>query len=96
MPRSTESVAAGRVVTPADPAAHRAVAPRRVARILAALAGMEAATPPSHRAGAPKAGPDGVSQRALLAAQGLSLDPSGRIAHLAGQAVTLSPPLRHR
>ena len=84
--RIVASVPAGRVVTFADVGAHLDVAPRHVAYILAMLDPIEAATLPWHRAvtadgelGTPKAGPDGATQRALLAAEGAALDPQGRI-----------------
>nr|WP_232478965.1 MGMT family protein [Roseomonas rosulenta] len=84
--RIVASVPAGRVVTFADVGAHLDVAPRHVAYILATLDPVEAATLPWHRAvaadgtlGVPKSGPDGTTQRALLAAEGVAFDPAGRI-----------------
>ncbi|MBP0466243.1 MGMT family protein [Roseomonas sp. PWR1] len=84
--RIVAAVPEGRVVTFADIAAHLDVAPRHVAYILATLREIEAATLPWHRAvtaegtlGSPKSGPDGATQRALLAAEGAAFDPAGRI-----------------
>jgi methylated-DNA-protein-cysteine methyltransferase related protein len=84
--RIMATVPEGRVVTFADIGAHLDVAPRHVAYILATLTEIEAATLPWHRAvtaegtlGAPKSGPDGATQRALLAAEGAAFDPEGRI-----------------
>jgi methylated-DNA-protein-cysteine methyltransferase related protein len=84
--RIMSAVPEGRVVTFADIGAHLDVAPRHVAYILATLADIEAATVPWHRAvtaegalGTPKSGPDGATQRALLAEEGAAFDPEGRI-----------------
>lgn len=94
--RIVASVPSGRVVTFADVGAHVDVAPRHVAHILAVLDPIEAATLPSHRAvaadgrvGAPKPGPDGAPQRALLAAQGAAFDPDGRITDLAARGIAV-------
>jgi methylated-DNA-protein-cysteine methyltransferase-like protein len=112
------SVPPGRVVTFAEIGAHLDVAPRHVAYILAMLDPIEAATLPWHRAvaadgtlGVPKAGPDGATQRALLAAEGAAFDPAGRITDFVARCVPVAalphgvarqvrpadaPPARHR
>ncbi|WP_198376114.1 MGMT family protein [Neoroseomonas rubea] len=84
--RIVAAVPEGHVVTFADIGAHLDVAPRHVAYILATLTEIEAATLPWHRAvtadgtlGAAKSGPDGVTQHALLAAEGTAFDAEGRI-----------------
>ena len=80
--RIMEAVPPGAVVTFADLDAHLSVMPRHVAYILATLSDIEKATLPWHRAvaadgglGAPKRGPDGRDQAALLAAEGVT-DPA--------------------
>lgn len=92
--RIVATVPTGRVVTFADVGAHLDVAPRHVAYILATLADIEAATLPWHcavtaegRLGTPKAGPDGATQRALLAAEGAVFDPEGRITDFVARRV---------
>ena len=95
--RIVAAVPAGRMVTFADVGAHLDVAPRHVAYILVTLADIEAATLPWHRAvtaegtlGSPKSGPDGATQRALLAAEGAAFDPTGRITDLVARQVAVA------
>ncbi|MBB5690430.1 hypothetical protein GXW77_13345 [Roseomonas alkaliterrae] len=87
MPRIVARVPAGRVVSRADAGAHRDITPRHGAPVLAMLAPIVAATLPWHRAvaadgalGTPKAGPDDMVRRAVLAAEGAVSSPGGRIA----------------
>ncbi|MFN3449872.1 MAG: hypothetical protein ACK44F_14335 [Roseococcus sp.] len=68
VPRIVARVPPGRMVSRAHAGAHRDVAPRHVARILAMLEPIVAATLPMHRAvvgdgalGTPKAGPDDMA-----------------------------------
>ena len=95
--RIIAAVPAGRVVTFADVGAHLDVAPRHVAYILATLTDIEAATLPWHRTvtaegmlGTPKSGPDGATQRALLAAEGVAFDPAGRITDFVARQVDVA------
>jgi methylated-DNA-protein-cysteine methyltransferase-like protein len=95
--RILAGVPPGRVVTYADIGAHLDVAPRHVAYILAMLDEIEAATLPWHRAvaadgtlGVPKSGPDGATQRALLAAEGAAFDPEGRITDFVARCVAVA------
>lgn len=86
-----------RVVSFADIGAQLDVMPRHVAYILAQLSEIEKATLPWHRVvaadgrlGVPKAGADGTSQRALLAAEGAAFDHDGRITDFVARRIEVA------
>ncbi|MBK1658326.1 MGMT family protein [Paracraurococcus ruber] len=87
--RIMASVPAGQVVSFADIGTHLDVMPRHVAYILATLPDIEKATLPWWRAvaadgslGTPKRAPDGTTQAALLAAEGV-MDPAAALVAVA-------------
>lgn len=91
------TVPAGRVVTYADLGAHLDVMPRHVAYILTMLDPMAQATLPWHRAvaadgrlGVPKAGADGMPQRALLEGEGAAFDAEGRITDFVARCIPVA------
>jgi methylated-DNA-protein-cysteine methyltransferase-like protein len=83
------TVPEGKLVTFKDVGVHLDVMPRHVAYILAKLDPIESTTLPWFRAVpedgtllTPKAGPDGKTQRELLASEGHQIAPDGRILNL--------------
>lgn len=94
------TVPEGKLVTFKDVGLHLDVMPRHVAYILAMLDPIEATTLQWFRAVpedgtllTPKAGPDGKTQRELLASEGHQIAPDGRILNLGQKLanVTLLP-----
>jgi methylated-DNA-protein-cysteine methyltransferase-like protein len=95
--RIVAAIPQGRVATYAAIGAHLDVMPRHVAYILATLSDIEKATLPWHRVvaadgttGVAKHGADGTPQRALLAAEGATFDPEGRITDAVAREVTVA------
>src|SRR5690242_4806224 len=88
------AVPRGGLVTFRDIAGHLDISARQAAYILSMLDPIEAATVPWHRAvpedgtlRTPKHDPNGVAQRTLLAAEGVTVAPDGRILGLAAVLV---------
>lgn len=92
-----ECVPEGRLVTFRDIAAHLDVQPRQVAYVLAMLEPPASLAMPWHRAvpeagvlSTPKTDGDGATQADLLAREGATVAPDGRILDMAGRLVEVA------